>query len=272
MIFESNLVVKGHYPSIVETRGQTLSWAMVTRRTQISIWGQMWTDHWQVDLHRSMDFMNFEAFCEASPADTYISWLRISQSFCETLSSGNSSTFLRLCVTDWNNRQLRHDNLIIGGCCISESDFGSCQGAIVSELSLQMFLGDTVTRCDRFTFPDYRNQSDYIFPFWHWVVSNSCRSLQGLLARILIGARYYTRLVCHSVCTSTQCVIVSVSLSSKYISHTMLHDLDSVHRPPLYMPEGRVSMAFWRVGYLHHLGPWDRLTRPSEGYGPSLIV
>ena len=108
------------------------------------------TDHWQVDLHRSMDFMNFEAFCEASPADTYISWLRISQSFCETLSSGNSSTFLRLCVTDWNNRQLRHDNLIIGGCCISESDFGSCQGAIVSELSLQIFLGDTVTCCDRF--------------------------------------------------------------------------------------------------------------------------
>ena len=100
----------------------------------------------------------------------------------------------------------------------------------------------TVTRCDRFTLPDSRNQSDYIFPIWHWVVLNSCRSLQGLLARILIGARYYTRLVCHSICTSTQCVIVSVSLSSKYISHTMLHDLDSVHRAPLYIL--RVGLAW----------------------------
>ena len=104
--WSSNLtLVNGHRWSIAETRGQTLSSSIVTRRIQSLYKWSNGSNHCQVDLHRSMDFMKFEAFfCEASPADTYISWLRISQSFCETLSSGNSSTFLRLCVTDWNNR------------------------------------------------------------------------------------------------------------------------------------------------------------------------
>ena len=45
------------------------------------------------------------------------------------------------------------------------SEFGSCQGAIVSELSLQIFLGDIVTHCDFYLhFPDCYDHVDHIFP------------------------------------------------------------------------------------------------------------
>ena len=100
---------------------------------------------------------------------------RLRQWIHSSMAKDYSILFMRLCLVEIHpqfetlrnglfNRQLRHDYSIIGGCCISDSDFDPCQGVIVSELSLQIFLGDTVTRCDRFTFPDYRNQSDYLFP------------------------------------------------------------------------------------------------------------
>ena len=48
----------------------------------------------------------------------------------------------------------------------SGSEFGSCQGAIVSELSLQMFLGFCVTLSNSsdhsITFPDYVILLDHI--------------------------------------------------------------------------------------------------------------
>ena len=106
-----------------------------------------------VDLHWSMDFMNFLKLSA-----------RLRQWIHSSMAKDYSILFMRLCLVEIHpqfetlrnglfNRQLRHDYSIIGGCCISDSDFDPCQGVIVSELSLQIFLGDTVTRCDRLHFP-----------------------------------------------------------------------------------------------------------------------
>ena len=89
---------------------------------------------------------------------------RLRQWIHSSMAKDYSILFMRLCLVEIHpqfetlrnglfNRQLRHDYSIIGGCCISDSDFDPCQGVIVSELSLQIFLGDTVTRCDRLHFP-----------------------------------------------------------------------------------------------------------------------
>ena len=91
------------------------------------------------------------------------------------------------------------------------------------------------------------------------MVSNSCRSLQSLPARILIGARYYTRLVCHCDCACTQCVIVSVTLR---LLHNLLTQCYMIltrftSRPCLCL---RIGLAWPSEGCdLHHPGTWHRL-------------
>ena len=105
------------------------------------------------------------------------------------------------------------------------SEFGSCQGAIVSELSLQIFLGDIVTHCDFVcTFPTVTIMSiifSHLTPSGLELVSVATEppSWEINWCTPLHQACVSTRLCLYSMCYS-KCVIEAVAQSS----HTMLHD------------------------------------------------
>ena len=135
------------------------------------------------------------------------------------------------------------------------SEFGSCQGAIVSELSLQIFLGDIVTHCDFIcTSPTVTIMSiifSHLTPSGLELVSvateppswdiNWCTPLHQACVSL--------RLCLYSMCYS-ECAIETDAQST----HTMLHGSLTrfTSRPCLCL---RIGLAWPSEGCgLHHPG------------------
>ena len=163
------------------------------------------------------------------------------------VAKGNSSLIVRHSVMEIHP----YDRWLI----IFGSDFGSCQGAIVSELSLQIFLGDIVTHCDLvYIFPTVTIMSiifSHLTPSGLELVSvateppswdiNWCTPLHQACVSL--------RLCLYSMCYS-ECAIETDAQST----HTMLHGSLTrfTSRPCLCL---RIGLAWPSEGCgLHHPG------------------